>query len=112
MNSSRKNIAYIGLGSNVGDRFKNLQLAVSQIGLLEDTIVKAVSSIYETLPFGKSDQPDFYNAVVKIETGLFPSELIIKIKEIEVQIGRIKRERWGPREIDLDILLFNNLVFF
>ncbi len=111
MNSSRKNIAYIGLGSNVGDRFKNLQLAVSQIGLLKDTIVKAVSSIYETLPFGKSDQPDFYNAVVKIETGLFPSELIIKIKEIEVQIGRIKRERWGPREIDLDILLFNNLVF-
>ena len=111
MNSERKNIAYIGLGSNVGDRFKNLQLAISQISLLNDTIVKVVSSIYETLPFGKSDQPDFYNAAVKILTELTPSELFKEIKKIEVQIGRVEREKWGPREIDLDILLYNDLVF-
>ena len=110
MKSEVKNIAFIGLGSNVGDRFNNLILAVSKIGLLTNTIVKDVSSIYETLPFGKPDQPDFYNAVVKLQTDFNPAELLNELKKIEVQLGRIKREKWGPREIDLDILFFNDLI--
>jgi len=109
--SEKLNTVYIGLGSNVGDRLQNLQRALSCIKLLHNTTVKSVSSVYETLPFGKTEQSDFYNAVIKIETGYSPNELLKELKRIEKQIGRIERERWGPREIDLDILLFNELIF-
>ncbi|HQF43302.1 MAG TPA: 2-amino-4-hydroxy-6-hydroxymethyldihydropteridine diphosphokinase [Ignavibacteriaceae bacterium] len=109
--SEKLNTVYIGLGSNVGDRLQNLQRALSCIKLLHNTTVKSVSSVYETLPFGKTEQSDFYNAVIKIETGYSPNELLKELKRIEKQKGRIARERWGPREIDLDILLFNELIF-
>lgn len=109
--SEKLNTVYIGLGSNVGDRLQNLQRALSCIKLLHNTTVNSVSSVYETLPFGKTEQSDFYNAVIKIETGYSPNELLKELKRIEKQIGRIERERWGPREIDLDILLFNELIF-
>jgi len=109
--SEKLNTVYIGLGSNVGDRLQNLRRALSCIKLLHNTTIKSVSSIYETLPFGKTEQSDFYNAVIKIETGYSPNELLKELKRIEKQIGRIERERWGPREIDLDILLFNELIF-
>lgn len=109
--SEKLNTVYIALGSNVGDRLQNLQRALSCIKLLHNTTVKSVSSVYETLPFGKTEQSDFYNAVIKIETGYSPNELLKELKRIEKQIGRIERERWGPREIDLDILLFNELNF-
>ncbi len=109
--SEKLNTVYIALGSNVGDRLQNLQRALSCIKLLHNTTVKSVSSVYETLPFGKTEQSDFYNAVIKIETGYSPNELLKELKRIEKQIGRIERERWGPREIDLDILLFNELIF-
>lgn len=109
--SGKNNTVFIGLGSNVGNRLENLQRSISCINLLSNTIVKSVSSVYETLPFGNKDQSDFYNAVIKIETEYSPGELLNELKKIEKKIGRIKRERWGPREIDLDILLFNDLIF-
>ncbi len=99
------------MGSNVGNRLRNLQQAILCIKLLPNTEIKSVSSVYETLPFGKTEQPDFYNAVIKIETEYNPDELINELLRIEKNIGRIKREKWGPREIDLDILLFNDLIY-
>ncbi|MDT3696376.1 MAG: 2-amino-4-hydroxy-6-hydroxymethyldihydropteridine diphosphokinase [Ignavibacterium sp.] len=108
--SEKLNIAFIGLGSNIGNRLENLQRSVSCIRLLDNTKVKSVSSVYETLPFGKIKQSDFYNAVIKIETEYKPKELLKELKKIEKKIGRVKRQRWGPREIDLDILIFNDLI--
>ena len=110
MDSEPLNIAYIGIGSNEGDRLANIKNAISMISNLDDCIVKKVSSIYETLPFGKIDQQNFYNAVIKIRTEISVKDLFIALKEIENKIGRIQREKWGPREIDLDILLYNDLI--
>lgn len=81
--SEKLNIAFIGLGSNIGNRLENLQRSVSCIRLLDNTKVKSVSSVYETLPFGKIKQSDFYNAVIKIETEYKPKELLKELKKIE-----------------------------
>jgi len=106
-----KNTAYIGLGSNKGDRKKNIQSAIEIISSLEGNKIESVSSIYESMPFGKEDQDKFLNAVIKLSTSFDYLDLLKKLKEIEVSIGRIFREKWGPREIDLDILFYNNLIF-
>lgn len=109
--STIKNIAYLGLGSNVGDRYRNLSSAVRLLSSSTDCQIEAVSSVYETKPFGISNQENFFNAVIKIRTGLEPLELFAKAKEIEKKIGRKMRGKWGPREIDIDILFFNDLIF-
>lgn len=106
-----KNTAYIGLGSNEGDRKKNIQSALKEISLLEGNKIESVSSLYESLPFGKEDQDNFFNAVIKLSTSFDYRDLLKKLKEIEVRMGRVFREKWGPREIDLDILFYNNLIF-
>lgn len=106
-----KNTAYIGLGSNKGDRKKNIQSALEKISILAGNKIESVSSIYESMPFGKVDQDKFLNAVIKLSTSFDYPDLLIKLKEIEISIGRIFREKWGPREIDLDILFYNNLIF-
>ncbi|MED3782242.1 2-amino-4-hydroxy-6-hydroxymethyldihydropteridine diphosphokinase [Heyndrickxia sporothermodurans] len=101
------NIAYISMGSNIGDREKNLKDAcalLNENGV--DTV--AVSSVYETDPVGYTDQGKFLNIVVKVETELLPEQLLKKCLEIEKELGRIRDIRWGPRTIDLDILLYNN----
>lgn len=98
----------LGLGSNVGDRLQNLQSAVDKLSKIGEII--KVSKVYETEPWGKTDQPAFLNACVKIECNLNPEDLLNKLKQIEKKIGRVERERWGPREIDIDILFYDDIV--
>ncbi|MCL6493951.1 MAG: 2-amino-4-hydroxy-6-hydroxymethyldihydropteridine diphosphokinase [Ignavibacterium sp.] len=108
--SDKNHIAYIALGSNVGDRINNLRNAVGY--LLESNAVDLISSssVYESLPYGNHNQQKFYNAVIKIRTSLLPLELFYLLKKTELKVGRQLRERWGPREIDLDILFYDDLI--
>ncbi len=102
--------AYLALGSNVGDRLANLRQAVT---LLRDTrglAVDAVSRVYETEPVGVRDQPWFLNAVVRVTTTLTPRQLLRVAKDIEAKVGRTATYRWGPREIDVDVLLHGEEV--
>lgn len=104
--------AYIGLGANVGDARATLRAAVAALGALPGTRLVGVSRLYRTTPVGGVDQPDFLNAVVALdvpggpdpETGA--TALLVALKSLERAFGRRARERWGPREIDLDLLLF------
>ncbi len=107
----RRMICYIGLGSNLGDRQKKIKLAVKMIGRLKGTRLIRKSAIIETRPVGgPAGQPDFLNAAVKIDTALSARSLLAGLKDIEKQLGRKKRRRFGPREIDLDILLYSDKV--
>ncbi len=99
---------YLGLGSNVGDRKQHLIGALER--LAPQMQGEATSSLYETDPVGPQDQQDFYNAVCRGSTRLTPDELLAHVKQIERDIGRMERERWGPREIDIDILLYGDQV--
>jgi 2-amino-4-hydroxy-6-hydroxymethyldihydropteridine diphosphokinase len=103
-------IAYLGLGSNLGDRKENLRAALTQLER-HGLEVEAVSSLYETEPIGEIlDQPDFLNAVARIRTSLEPEELLEVCKGIEAEGGRMfAAPRHGPRPIDLDLLLFGGL---
>lgn len=96
--------AFLGLGSNLGDRLANLVRAVGALNS-HGIEVGRVSSVYETDPVGPP-QPEFLNAVCEISTDLAPRDLLAVLKSIEKEIGRTHSERWGPREIDLDILLY------
>jgi 2-amino-4-hydroxy-6-hydroxymethyldihydropteridine diphosphokinase len=102
-------IAFIGIGSNLGNREGNCLRA---IGLLKQKglRVKRHSSLYETEPWGVRDQPSFLNMAVELETDCAPGELFRRLKEIESELGREKTYKWGPRVIDLDILVFDNLI--
>ena len=102
---------FVSLGSNIGDRQRFLALAAAELKKVRDTRVVYCSSVYETDPFGGIDQPRFLNAVAELETSLSPPELLDELKSIEVRVGRSEHERWGPREIDLDVLLYDGLVF-
>ena len=104
MNTQGKSIYYLGLSSNIGDRFQNLQTAIEEISL-ESKIIK-ISEIYETEPVGYSEQSDFLNIAIKIESPDSPRELIIKLLSIEHKMGRIREIKNGPRNIDIDILLW------
>lgn len=95
---------FIGLGANLGDRIAALRAAVNRIAALPDTQIVARSAIYETPPWGKTDQAAFANAVIAIETGLAPQPLLDACLTIEKSMGRVRRERWGPRLIDIDLL--------
>jgi 2-amino-4-hydroxy-6-hydroxymethyldihydropteridine diphosphokinase len=97
-------LAYLALGSNIGDKNRHLRAAASAIGALPGTRIVARSSIFRTPPWGKIDQDWFANAVVAIETTIEPQPLLDACLAIEVAHGRIRRERWGPRVIDIDIL--------
>ena len=104
--------AYIGLGSNVGDSRTALSNAVRALDALPGVRVRAVSRLYTTKPVGVVDQPDFTNAVVALDVPSGPDAetgalaLLAALKRIEQAMGRQKRQRWGPREIDLDLLVF------
>jgi 2-amino-4-hydroxy-6-hydroxymethyldihydropteridine diphosphokinase len=102
-------IAYIGLGANLGDREANLRSAV---GRLDDLGPLRVSSFRETDPVGVTEQPRFVNAVAELETDLGASSLLERLLEIERDLGRdrSREQRWGPRTIDLDLLLYGNEV--
>ncbi|MEA3365000.1 MAG: 2-amino-4-hydroxy-6-hydroxymethyldihydropteridine diphosphokinase [Candidatus Hydrogenedentes bacterium] len=100
----------LSLGSNVGVRRENLEAALAGLGQLPETILTRRSRIYETEPYGVTEQPGFLNMAAEIETGLDPLELLDAIKTIEHRLGRQHTERWGPREIDIDIILWGDLV--
>ena len=104
--------AYIGLGANVGDAAGTLAAAVRALGALPDVRLRGVSRLYATEPVGVLDQPEFRNAVVVLDVPAGPdpdtsaSALLLALKELERAFGRQARERWGPREVDLDLLVF------
>ncbi len=102
-------IVYIGLGSNLGNREENCEKAI-QLLIENGTSVSKRSSMFETEPWGIADQPKFINMVVEIETGLEPEKLLGILKNIERDAGRNPSKRWGPRVIDLDILLYEDLI--
>lgn len=99
---------YLALGTNLGDRIHNLRAALSLLS--PDFEWGAVSNVYETPPWGFADQPAFLNMAVHAQTELAPMELLAKLKQAEVQIGREQTFRWGPRLIDLDILFYDDLI--
>lgn len=95
-------IYYLGIGSNLGDREKNVRIAVEELGGELDVI--QTSSLYETEPWGLKDQPSFLNGVVKVRTGVDPFAMLKLLKRIEGKLGREADRRWGPRVIDIDIV--------
>jgi 2-amino-4-hydroxy-6-hydroxymethyldihydropteridine diphosphokinase len=101
-------IVYIALGTNLGERLANLREAIESMP--PEVTVLTESHVYETLPWGYEDQPDFLNMVVKAETDLEPESLLNYLKQLEVELGREQNFRWGPRLIDLDILFYDDLV--
>jgi 2-amino-4-hydroxy-6-hydroxymethyldihydropteridine diphosphokinase len=100
------NTAYLLLGTNMGDRQNNLEKARQLIGEQAGRVTRS-SGIYETAAWGKTDQPSFLNQAIAIETSLNAKQLIRKILKLEKLLGRVRKEKYGPRIIDMDILLFN-----
>lgn len=98
----------IGIGSNVGDRADNLRQAVDQLHSHPRVEIRGVSSWFATAPVGRSDQPEFLNGAIRAETSLSPHELLALLLDIEVCLGRTRVSRWGPRTIDLDLLLYDD----
>ncbi|WP_088008462.1 2-amino-4-hydroxy-6-hydroxymethyldihydropteridine diphosphokinase [Indiicoccus explosivorum] len=101
------NNVYLSIGSNIGDRLSKLQQAVKLLNSIPGTEVKKISAVYETAAVGLTDQADFLNAAVQIWTKFGPEELLSVCQDIERQLERERTVRWGPRTIDLDILLYN-----
>jgi 2-amino-4-hydroxy-6-hydroxymethyldihydropteridine diphosphokinase len=99
---------YLALGSNLGDRFANLQAAIT--ALPPAVRVLAQSPVYETPPWGLTDQPAYLNMVIKGKTALAPVKLLKHLKGLETRLGRLPAVRWGPRRIDLDILFYDELI--
>jgi 2-amino-4-hydroxy-6-hydroxymethyldihydropteridine diphosphokinase len=97
---------FLGLGSNLGNKAVNLAQAVELLAHHDKIKVTRQSSLYITAPWGKTDQDEFLNQVVEIDTELTPLELLDVVQQIEIKLGRLRNEKWGPRVIDLDILLF------
>ena len=102
-------ICYLGVGSNLGNRRKNIKLAVKKIGTLKDTRIINASKLFESLPSGgPAGQPNYLNAALKVSTNFSPLNLLKKLKKIEKELGRVPTVRFGPRIIDLDILLYGD----
>lgn len=103
-----QHIVYLGLGSNLGDRAANLYAAMA--ALAPELRLTAVSAVYETAPMHVEDQPDFLNLVCAGRTALAPLPLLRRLKQIERELGRLPGPRYGPRAIDLDLLLYDDIV--
>lgn len=104
-------ICYLALGSNLGDRVDLLKKAVQLLSEEEKINVLAQSDIYETEPYGDVPQDNYLNAVVKIETTLAPIELLDTTQKIELELGRERLIRWGPRTIDIDLILMDGVTY-
>ncbi|WP_457599857.1 2-amino-4-hydroxy-6-hydroxymethyldihydropteridine diphosphokinase [Hydrogenivirga sp.] len=104
---SRKR-TFLGLGSNVGNRLENIVRAIDRLSRLGEVV--KVSTVYESEPWGVEEQPPFLNCVLELRTPIGVRELLTEVKEIERSVGRKMRFRWGPREIDIDILLYDHEV--
>lgn len=103
-------LAYIGLGGNLGDRRANLDRALALLNASPGVRVRRVASVYETAPVGFTAQPRFLNTVAEVETDLAPADLLAVMQRIEAELGRVRTIRWGPRTIDLDLLLYDDLT--
>ena len=103
------NRTYLLIGGNVGNRLENMEKAAELIGAKAGEISKR-SAMYETEAWGKSDQPAFLNQVLRVQTDLEPQALLETILDIEQEMGRMRQEKYGPRTIDIDILLYNDMV--
>ena len=101
--------AYVALGSNLGDREENLRTALKHLQENGVEVIKT-STFIETEPYGVTDQPGFVNAVCQVETELAPLELLRLLLKIEQEMGRVRLRRWGERNIDLDLLLYEDAV--
>ena len=101
---------FIGLGSNLGERESMIRLALEDLSRLPATRLVRASSLYDTEAVGEVDQPNFLNAVAQLDTELDPRRLLWNLMLIERRLGRVRTRRWGPRTIDLDLLLYGNLV--
>ncbi|MGH8934349.1 MAG: 2-amino-4-hydroxy-6-hydroxymethyldihydropteridine diphosphokinase [Egibacteraceae bacterium] len=106
----RDETAFLGLGSNLGDRLGMLQRAVDLLEADGKVEVDGVSTVYETEPVGGPEQEPFFNLAVRVRTRRSPRRLLALCHQIEQQLGRVRTERWGPRPIDLDILLWDGRV--
>jgi 2-amino-4-hydroxy-6-hydroxymethyldihydropteridine diphosphokinase len=102
-------VAVLGLGSNIGDSRKLIAAAIKRLSANSRIAIEDVSALYLTPPWGKTDQPPFLNAAARIETSLQPRSLLNAILDVERDLGRERIERWGPRTIDIDILLFGSI---
>ena len=100
--------AFVGIGSNLGDREANLRSAIELLSAEDGIEVVAVSEVRETEPVGPVDQGPFLNGVVQVKTALPPVELLERLLSVESRLGRVRAERWGPRTIDLDLLLYGS----
>lgn len=103
-------IAYIALGANLGDAALSLREALAAVAALPDTRVTATSAFYRTAPVGLAEQPDFVNAATRLETALPPEALLAHLLDIEDRFGRVRQQANGPRTLDLDVLLYDDLV--
>jgi dihydroneopterin aldolase/2-amino-4-hydroxy-6-hydroxymethyldihydropteridine diphosphokinase len=102
--------SYLGLGSNIGERITFMEKALSGISRIKNTDIIKSSSVYETEPWGYTEQNDFLNCTVEISTGLDAAELLAEIKEIENKAGRSPGKKWSEREIDIDLLFYGNEI--
>ena len=100
----------IGLGSNIGDRQENIKTAIQRLGKHNEICIEKISSLYETKPVGVTQQPDFLNGAIQLTTKLTPHKLLEVCLHVECEMGRIRDQRWGPRNIDIDILLYDDHV--
>ncbi len=110
MNALVPDTAFLSLGANLGDRLLMLQQAVDGLRLIEGVRMRQSSSVYETLPWGLIEQPKFLNIVAEIETVLAPLELLRAVKALETRLGREPGQRWGPRSIDIDLVLWGAMI--
>jgi 2-amino-4-hydroxy-6-hydroxymethyldihydropteridine diphosphokinase len=99
--------AYLGLGSNLGDRLATLQRAVDLLGAELGIVPTRCSRVWETDPVGGPPQPDFLNVVLRVEVDLEPNDLLASCRHVEAALGRVRDVRWGPRTIDIDVLLID-----
>jgi 2-amino-4-hydroxy-6-hydroxymethyldihydropteridine diphosphokinase len=104
-------LATVGVGSNLGDREGIIREAVEWLAARQDNLLKACSSLYETEPFGKTDQEWFLNCVIQVETSQELRGFFRILQEGEALFGRVRAERWGPRTLDLDLLFFDDAVY-
>ena len=105
----KSNPVFLLLGSNLGDRISNLEIARERIVVAIGQIIKC-SSVYSTAPWGIANQPDFYNQVIQLSTALNPNEVLKSALAIEEEMGRIRIVKWGPRLIDIDLLFYNQEI--
>jgi 2-amino-4-hydroxy-6-hydroxymethyldihydropteridine diphosphokinase len=110
MGGSRRGRAFLSLGSNLEDREGNLRRALELLGATSGIEVAMVSSLYETRPVGVTEQPDFINLVAEVEASLDSHQLLRRCLEVENEMGRVREAHWGPRLIDVDVLLYGDEV--